>query len=192
MVRRGVAVIAVILLGTAGCTNDRPTVTVPPTPTTEVPAFGARQTSLNCDDATGLGPDDVIGASPFAPLERSTSAPPARAEDVGLRLPPGLHWYFRKEPLSLPAGTSAITLAVSGADQALAWVPFDVWTAGSPDLWAWAASSVTMHACPDRPVLFLGGLLAERPDTCIALTMSEVGGEERTVRLLLDGSPCGG
>jgi hypothetical protein len=120
------------------------------------------------------------------------TAPPARAEDVGLRLPPGLHWYFRKVPLGLPAGTSAITLAVSGAGQALAWVPFDVWTAGSPDLDAWAASSVTMHACRDRPVLFLGGLLAESPDTCITLKMSEVGAQEQTARLLLDGSPCGG
>jgi hypothetical protein len=118
---------------------------------------------------------------------------PPLAEDVGLRLPAGIHWYFRKLPLAMGTGAADFTVSVSGAGQALAWVPAAVWTTGvKPDLTAWAASSVTLRSCPDRAALFLGGILAADLNTCLQLTMSRAGQLRRTVGQHLDGSPCAG
>lgn len=96
-----------------------------------------------------------------------------------------------KDPLALQAGAADLTLSVAGAGQALGWVPSSVWTMGGPpDLGPWAASSVTLHSCPDRPALFLGGMLAADLNTCINLTVRQQGRPERTVHQFLDGSAC--
>jgi hypothetical protein len=120
------------------------------------------------------------------------TAPPL-AEDVGLRLSAGAHWYFRKLPLAMRQGAADFTVSVSGAGQALAWVPAAVWTTSrNPDLAAWTASSVTLRSCPDRAALFLGGILATDLNTCLHLTMRQAGRPQGTVRQRLDGAPCTG
>jgi hypothetical protein len=94
-------------------------------------------------------------------------------------------------PLSQDAAD--FTVSVSGAGQALAWVPAAMWTTErNPDLAAWAASSVTLRSCPDRAALFLGGILAADLTTCLHLTMRHAGHPQQTVRQRLDGSQCTG
>jgi hypothetical protein len=86
-----------------------------------------------------------------------------------------------------------VTVAVSGPGQPLAWVPSSVWTSGgSPDLGPWAASSVTLHSCPDKTAMFLGGILAADLTTCLLLHVRSTGRAEHTVRQHLDGSPYTG
>src|SRR5687767_4401699 len=94
---------------------------------------------------------------------------------------PGVHWYFGKAPLVLRGGAQA-TVSVAGTGQAVAWVPGSVWTAGvPPDLTRWAVSSVTLQGCPDRPVLFLGGILAADLTTCVVLRVASTRHAEVTV-----------
>jgi hypothetical protein len=139
----------------------------------------------------GVPPDQVPAKDPLQVLATKTSSALPRADDVGIQLPAGLHWYMRKDPLTLPAGATDVTLLVAGAGQALAWVPSAVWTTGGRlDLGPWAASSVTLRSCPDRAALFLGGVLSADLVTCINLTMRQEGRPERTVHQLLDGSAC--
>jgi hypothetical protein len=102
-----------------------------------------------------------------------------------------MHWYFRKNPLVMRKGASEFTLTVSGAGQALAWVPAGAWTTGDIDLNRWSASSLTLHGCPDRAAEFLGGILASDLHTCLHMTMRQPGQPDRTVRQHLDGSACG-
>jgi hypothetical protein len=93
-----------------------------------------------------------------------------RAEDVRFALPHGVHWFFRKVPIVLKADATTVTVSVAASGQALAWVPFDVWTSGTPpDLRQWSARSVTAHNCPGKNTSFLGGLLAARPTACLVL-----------------------
>jgi hypothetical protein len=191
-----------IVLLAAGCTGpadvDKPAVRVSsPSPSVAGPpdGFGTRHVSLTCADANAASAADVPGRTDtdgvLAGLTAPPGPPPPRAEDVGLRLPPGLHWYFRKAPLAIGAGTGEVTVAVAGTGQALAWVPSSLWTSGSdPDLGRWAASAVTLHGCPDRAALFLGGVLAADPTTCLQLSLRAPGSAERTVRQRLDGSAC--
>lgn len=195
--------LVVLVVVAAGCTGHTGGVTTGPTPerpvaTSAMPAgFGTRQTSLGCSDATWASTTDTQGMTrdsiPFDGFSVQTERPPLRAEDVGLRLPATLHWYFRKQPLAMLAGMPDFTVAVSGPGQALAWVPVGVWTSGGhPDLTSWAASSVTLHSCPDHAALFLGGVLAADPAICLHLDIRPVGRAERTVRQHLDGTPCVG
>jgi hypothetical protein len=190
---------AVIVYGT-GCTGpaaDRSDDNAPASSQAAVSAtpaaFGTRHLSLGCVDAIGAAPGEASNRDPFRVLMAPAASPPPRAEDVGLRLPAGLHWYFRKNPLGMPPGAADVTASLSGAGQALAWVPASVWTSGgSPDLGPWAASSITLHSCPDRAALFLGGILAADLDTCIQLTVHPAGHPGRTMRQRIDGSPCAG
>jgi hypothetical protein len=194
--RLGIASVAALMMSGAGCTgsahelsgggSSRQAVT-----STPLTSFGTRQTSLGCLDAVGVPADQGPVEDPIQVLLAKTNPALPRAEDVGVRLPVGLHWYLRKDPLALPAGAPDLTLSVAGVGQALGWVPSSVWTTGGPpDLGPWAASSVTLHSCPDRAVLFLGGMLAADLSTCINLTIRQEGRPERTVHQLLDGSAC--
>jgi hypothetical protein len=190
----------VLIMAAAGCTGHAGRATTGPTPepvaTSAPPAgFGTRQISLGCSDATWASTADTEGMTrdslPFDGFSAQTERPPPRAEDVGIRLPATLHWYFRKAPLAMLAGAPDFTVAASGPGQALAWVPVGVWTSGGhPDLTSWAASSVTLHSCPDHAALFLGGVLAADPATCLHLDVRAAGRAERTVRQHLDGTSC--
>jgi hypothetical protein len=192
--------LVLLIMAAAGCTahtgggtTDR---TPEPVTTSATPAsFGTRQISLDCTDATWASTMDIQGLTresiPFVGFSVRTQPPPLLAEDAGLRLPAGLHWYFRKQPLAMLAGAPDFTVAASGPGQALAWVPVGVWTSGGhPDLTSWAASSVTLHSCPDHAALFLGGVLAADPATCLHLNIRPAGRAERIVRQRLDGTSC--
>jgi len=158
--------------------------------------FGTRHVTLTCVDAkgvlavvgakTGLTVGDVV----FGGFTRVVSSIP-RAEDVRLQLPHGVHWYFRKAPIVLKADATTVTVSVAASGQALAWVPFDVWTSGTPpDLRQWSARSVTVHNCPGKNTSFLGGLLAARPTACLVLQVRSRGEAEQTVRRRLNGTFC--
>jgi hypothetical protein len=188
--RRCVVGLAAVLVCGTGCTATTPH--HPPASSPAAVAFGTRHVTLGCADSVDATPDQAPREDPFQSLAVGT-APPPRAEDVGLRLPAGMHWYFRKNPLAVPAGAGDVTASVSGPGQVLAWVPGTVWTAGPPpDLGAWAASSLTVRSCPDRTAVFLGGLLAADPTTCVQLTTRRAGQPDDTIRRRLDGSACGG
>jgi hypothetical protein len=184
---------AAFLLFAGGCTA--PAASGPPAGHTATPdplaSFGTRHTSLGCLDAIGVPADQMPAQTPIeVPLPR-TDSPPPRADQAGIRLPGALQWYLRKEPLTLPAGAADVIMSVAGAKQALAWVPSSVWTSGGPpDLGPWAASSVTLHSCPDRAAQFLGGVLAADLTTCVQLSVRQAGQPERDARQLLDGSAC--
>jgi hypothetical protein len=193
--------LVVLITAAAGCTGHTGGATAGPTAepvttsVTPLATFGTRQISLDCSDATWASTADTQGMTsdsiPFAGFSVQTQPPPPRAEDVGVRLPAALHWYFRKQPLAMLAGAPDFTVAVSGPGQALAWVPVGVWTSsGHPDLTSWAASSVTLHSCPDHAALFLGGVLAADPAVCLHLGIRPAGRAERTVRQHLDGTDC--
>jgi hypothetical protein len=107
--------------------------------------FGTRHVTLTCVDANGVSA--VLGAKAgltvgvvvFGGFTTVVSSIP-RAEDVRLRPPHGVHWFFRKVPIVLKADATAVTISVAASGQALAWVPFDVWTSGTPpDLGQWSA-----------------------------------------------------
>lgn len=156
-------------------------------------AFGTRHVSLGCSDSIQPQPGEAVDKIPFEGFPTaSPGVEPPLAQDVGLRLPPGMHWYFRKNPLSVRKSAPDFTLTVSGSSQALAWVPAGAWTTGKADLTRWSASSLTLHSCPDRDALFLGGILAGDLHTCLRMTMGQPGQPERTVRQHLDGSACKG
>jgi hypothetical protein len=191
----------VFIVAAAGCTGHTGAASTGSTPerpaaTSVAPAaFGTRHASLGCSDATWASATDTQGLTrdsiPFEGFSVQTQPAPLRAEDVGLRLPAGLHWYFRKQPLAMLDGAPDFTIAVSGAGQALAWVPAGVWTSGGRvDLTFWAASSVTLHGCPDHPALFLGGVLVADPAICLHLDIRSTGHAERRVHQHLDGTPC--
>jgi len=113
------------------------------------------------------------------------------AADAGLRLPPGMNWYFRKDPIPVRAGARDVTISVSGPGQALVVVPGDVWTSGL-DAGPWASSSVTLKSCPDHNALFLGGVLAATPQTCVVMRVQSAQPGDETVRRRLDGTACSG
>ena len=191
-------VLSVMVLA-AGCTGPDADHTVDGSPTPRSAAtsswpvaFGNRNVSLGCSDAVGVPPGETIDEVPFRGFPTTDSEPPLVQDVLGFRLPPGMHWFFRKNPLSMRKGAGDFTLSVSGSSQALLWVPAGVWTTqGSrPDLTTWAASSLTLHSCPDRAAMFLGGILAEDLHTCLQLTMRRAGHPEQTVHQRLDGSPC--
>jgi hypothetical protein len=190
--------LVVLIMAAAGCTGHHGITGPTPEPvaTSATPtSFGTRQVSLGCSDATWASTQDTQGMTadglPFQGFTVQMERPPSRAEDAGLRLPAALHWYFRKAPLAMLAGAPDFTVAVSGPGQALAWVPVGVWTTGGhPDLTSWASASVTLHSCPDHAALFLGGVLAADPATCLHLVIRPAGRAERTVRQRLDGASC--
>jgi hypothetical protein len=133
----------------------------------------------------------VVAGIPFEGLPTvSAGGEPPLARDVGLRLPYGMDWYFRKNPLLLRAAAPDVTLTISGTSSALAWVPAEVWTTGDIDLNRWSTSSLTLHSCPDRAAQFLGGFLTRDLRTCLHITMRQAGQRERAVRQRLDGSAC--
>jgi hypothetical protein len=189
-----------VVVVVAGCTGqsgshgptDLTTSSAPVTASGSAGGFGTRHVTLTCAEAAAASAADASGLTDrdilIGALGAQTGSVP-RAEDVGLRLPPGLHWYFRKGPLVMKAGAIEVTIAASGLEQALAWVPSAVWTSG-PDLGSWASASVTLQSCPDRNALFLGGILAANPDTCLQLQVSSAGREDQTFRQHLDGSAC--
>src|SRR3954470_17380124 len=189
--RCGFGGLLVLVIAAAGCTGQSggaPAASPESVATPATPAgFGTPQISLGCSDATWASTADTQGMAgdsvPFNGLTVEMDRPPLLAEDVGLRLPASLHWYFRKEPLAMLAGAPDFTVSVTGPGQALAWVPAGVWTSGGhPDLTSWAASSVTLHSCQDHAALFLGGVLAADPAICLHLDIRPAGRVERTVR----------
>ncbi|MDP9222415.1 MAG: hypothetical protein M3P18_00890 [Actinomycetota bacterium] len=106
-------------------------------------------------------------------------------------LPTDLHWYFRKAPLTVMAGARRVTINIAGAGQALAWLPFNVWTAGTPvALSAWAARSVTVNNCARKDTTFLGGILAADPNACLLLHVRSQRSGEQTIRWNLNGTAC--
>lgn len=182
--------------GVDGAAGERSTGASPVVTSTAPDGFGTRHVTLTCADAIAASAADAKSLTGedvgFAGLARAEPAPP-RAEDAGLRLPDGLHWYFRKAPLVMRDNSSDVTIAVSGPGQALAWIPSSVWTLGGrPDLGPWAASSVTLHSCPDKAAMFLGGILAADLTTCLLFHVRSAGRAERTIRQRLDGSACTG
>lgn len=188
-----------VMVVAAGCTGRAPDQTVEGSPTprsaatsVKPTAFGNRNVSLGCSDSIGVRPGEAIDEVPFRGLATTDTEPPLAQDMLGFELPSGMHWYFRKNPLSMRKGAVDFTLSVSGSSQALAWVPAGVWTTQGkrPDLRTWAASSLTLHSCPDRPASFLGGILAEDLHSCLELTMRQAGHPEQTVHQRLDGSSC--
>lgn len=154
-------------------------------------AFGSRSVSLDCSDSISPQPGEAVDDIPFQGFPTApVGEEPPLAQDVGLRLPPGMHWYFRKNPLSVRKGAASFSLTVSGPSQALVWVPAATWTTGTADWTRWAAATLTVHSCPDRDAMFLGGILAEDLHTCLRMTMRQAGQPDRTVRQHLDGSAC--
>lgn len=160
--------------------------------------FGTRHVTLTCDDAEGVSTPGTpvhgltVGDVTFGGLKDPSGTVP-RAEDVGLVLPTGLHWYFRKSPLTVRADAMRVTIHIAGSRQALAWVPAAVWTAGTPVvLSAWAARSVTVNNCAHKDTSFLGGILAAAPNPCLALRVRSRGSRQHTIRWHLNGTPCHG
>ena len=192
----GCGALVLACLVAAGCTghasgpNDQTTHPTSIASSMSADGFGTRHVTLTCADAIAARPADVSGLTDvvFAGLSQTEAVP--HAEDVGLRLPPGLHWYFRKAPIVMKANAMDATIAVSGPGQALAWVPSGVWDKGV-DLGPWGSSSVSLQSCPDMNALFLGGILAADPTTCMVFHVRS-GGSEQTFRQQLNGSWCGG
>jgi hypothetical protein len=169
---------------------------------------------LSCDDSA-VAPGTEAG-SPDLPTGDSTGnvtlggadltglrghQPPTLASDVGLVVPAGVNWYFRKSPVYLKAGAGPVTLTIHGSDgQFLSWVPAPVWTNGSrPNLAPWAARSVTFEGCTDRGAVYLGGLLATdaseefeiatsgRVNDFAARISLETGGQIMSAKPVIDG-----
>ena len=189
----------VVMVLAAGCTGRATDHTLDGSPTphsaatsVKPTAFGKRNVSMSCSDSIGAQPGETIDEVPFRRLATTGTEPPLAQDVLGFKLPSGMHWYFRKNPLSIRQRAADFTLSVSGSSQALAWVPASVWTTQGkrPDLTTWAASSLTLHSCPDRAALFLGGILAENQRTCLRLTIRQAGRPEQTIHQRLDGSPC--
>jgi hypothetical protein len=180
----------------AGCTGQPGAPdTVPHSSATSgaVTDFGARTTTLMCADAVVASPADSTALTDQdAAVGLGAATEPMQiplATEVGLHLPAGMQWYFRKSPIAVKANAGAVDITVSGPDQALLWVPAEVWTSGL-DVGRWASSSVTLHSCPDWNALFLGGVLAARPDICVVIHVQLTGRNEETLRQRLNGSAC--
>ena len=194
---RGADCAALLLVSVvlAGCTAHP--ASPAPLQNTSVAAsdFGARRTALTCADAVAASPADSTAVKDRdvavgLPSGPGTAQIPLAAE-VGVRLPPGVNWYFWKSPVPVRANARDVTITASGQGVALLWVPADVWTSGL-EAGPWASSSVTLQSCPDRDALFLGGVLAATPDTCVVMRVeSAVPGEQMLVGRL-NGSPCPG
>jgi hypothetical protein len=190
------AVCLALTISAAGCSGPAPQdgpPSPPFAPDTSGPSrfLGRGDVSLDCSDSISPQPGEAVPETPFRGLPTApVGEEPPLAQDVGLRVPAGMHWYFRKNPLSVRKGAAPFTLTVSGPSQALAWVPATTWTTGRPDLTQWLADSLTLHSCPDRDALFLGGIVAEDLHTCLRMTIRQAGEPERTARQHLDGSAC--
>lgn len=192
----------------SGTTGSTPaSVTSSTTPATEPKPedFGREQISLSCDDSAGDLPTGdsannvTIGGADLTGL-RARQVPPL-ATDVGLIVPPGVNWYFRKTPVYVKAGAGPVTLTIhGGAGQFLSWVPASVWTSGSaPNLAPWAARSVTLEGCTDHGTMYLGGLLATDPSDDFEIATSgsvtdfaarvslDAGGRIMSARPVIDG-----
>lgn len=177
-----------------GCTSDtgasRETA-----PTNQNPGPPVHQVTLGCHDGVRQGIHRTavvlrIGPVTFGGLRAPLSSVPL-TEDVGLTLPWAADWHFRKAPLVVKGGESRISITSRSARSALVWVPYDVWTSGSPvDARPWATRSVQIHACPTRSVSYLGGIVAEDPSTCLVLRVRSSHGAAEVVRRRLDGQTC--
>lgn len=198
--RLSIGMVMAVTVLAAACTDTRPDQTVdgssmsdPVATSSTADGLGSRTVALACSDSAGVPRGELVDEVPFRGLSTMGAEPPAARDVLGFQLPLGEHWYFRKVPLSVRKGAVDFTLSVSGPAQALAWVPVGVWTTQGqrrPDLATWAAPSVTLQSCPDRAAMFLGGILAKDPNTCLHLTMRQAGQPEHTVRQRLDGSRC--
>jgi hypothetical protein len=192
----GCGALVLVWVLAAACTGNP----VPPEPAPHSSAasvarsdFGTRNTTLTCADSVGASPADSTAVTDRdVAVGLGSGVSPLRvpsAADAGLRLPPGMNWYFRKDPIPVRAGARDVTISVSGPGQVLVWVPSDVWTSGL-DAGPWASSSVTLQSCPDHNALFLGGVLAATPDTCVMMRVQSAVPGDETVRRRLDGTAC--
>lgn len=201
--RAAVASLACAVLTSACSASPEPAAdrTVNPSPTRAEQAtssnsspFAKRNVTLSCSESIGVPPGESVDDVPFRGLTAMDNEPPLAEDVLGFDLPSDMPAYFRKNPLVVRKNAADFTVSVSVSDssQALVWVPAAVWTTQGtrqPELTRWAASSLTLHSCPDRAAMFLGGILADL-NTCLQLTTRQAGHAERTVRQRLDGSPC--
>lgn len=129
----------------------------------------------------GLTVEDAAHIEPSVP----------QAADVGVM---GAHGFFRKAPAYLRRGSPPITieLVAPTTGAALAWVPADVWTSDEPpNVSRWLTTKVILDGCPDSGSTYLGGFLADDPDTCLVLDISSSDGKPAvSARFQLDGKPC--
>ncbi|WP_454131439.1 hypothetical protein [Microbacterium lacticum] len=187
-------VILLLLVGaTSGCTpsdNERSE----PTQSSSAWSPSATAVQLGCEDGL-TGPDlltdetkltDTVGS---ALLEQLSRLP--QANDVGIPAP-SEDWYFRKAPLFVAPGTPAVTLSLpEDGSQYLMWTSDDAWTgsAGEGISSAWAATELSITACPDLTTSYFGGLLVKDPSQCFPL---EVRQEDQIEVLSIrgDGAAC--
>ena len=195
--RFGSALVVMVLAAACSGRADDPGVDGSPAPRPAVPSatatvVGGGNVSLGCSDSIGTQPGESVDAVPFRGLATTGTEPPLAQDVLGFTLPPGMAWHFRKNPLTMRPGAADVTVSVSGSSQALLWVPASVWTTQGqrPDVSRWAASSLTLHSCPDRAAVFLGGILAQDQDTCLDLTVHQAGRPDQRRQQRLDGTPC--
>lgn len=104
----------------------------------------------------------------------------------------GPAYYFSKAPLIVPAGAGKIRLAIEDAkDSYLIWVPLTEWSRGvhNPPLFTWAATTLTINACPSDEALLLGGLLSKDPHECFKFVV-EAKGKRTTTNMSIAKTPC--
>lgn len=198
-----IASAALVLVGLSGCTALTPTVpfvsSVSPSASPVSSAaskLGHGPASLSCSQASdGTFPelDSALGGRVKLDLLSSaalSTVPLAR--DVQLIVPEGQDWLFRKSPIVIAAGTETVTVSVpDDGQQFLAWVPYSVWTNGSPpDLTEWSQTSITFQPCTDQAAAFLGGVLALEKDRCFTLSFQTENGPSDDRHVRLDGQAC--
>jgi hypothetical protein len=170
-----------------GCTGSQ---SPPPTPpvssapmVSDEPSISStseRTIELDCADATvpQAGPNQSgtsFGGLAFeAPLNADVEG--LMPEDVGLRVPAGVHLYWLKVPVYLAPDTPMTSVSLdAGSGGYLAWVPARIWTGegGRPlDLTPWMANRVTFNDCPDEG-MYLGGVLSDDPGMCLELHIEQ-------------------
>lgn len=165
-------------------------------PATSAVDSGLRTVSLRCGDANDHGPNllasDVgrkVGPVLISGAPETGEIPLART--VGLRMTAATFgWRFLKAPLVVAAGRRDVRISITGAGQALLWVRSADWTGPPPvDVRRWLAKAVVIHPCPGQDAAFLGGIAAERTDSCIIVRVAEAG-QASTTRFRLDGGGC--
>ena len=199
-----VAAIVVVTGNVSGCTQGNPVDTIAGSASSAAPTvasgdgspIGEGPTSLLCSQsAHGTFPDSVsalAGRVRLDLLNTGASSAVPLARDVGLIVPGDRDWLFRKAPIAVAAGTDSVTVSVpDDGKQFLAWVPYRIWASGtSPNLTPWAQTSITIHPCSYRSVVFLGGVLALASDRCFTMRFRTESGLEDDRSIRLDGQAC--
>jgi len=198
-----VAAAMLVIASLSGCTSTNPadpTVgsTSPPAtkPASDGLTLGDGPTTLSCSQRSGGSFSDVDSAlGGRIDLDLLSGDPWSTvplARDVNLTVPADQDWLFRKSPITVAAGTESVTVSVpDDGKQFLAWVPYSIWTSGTPpDLSHWSQTSITIQPCADQAAGFLGGVLALTASQCFTMHFQTATGlrDDRQVRL--DGQAC--